>query len=309
MRIAIFGAGAVGGYFGGRLAEAGVEVAFVARGRHLAAMRAGGLRVDSLLGDLALPEVTATADPSQLGIADVVLVCVKAWQVPVVAPALLPLVGEHTFVVPLQNGVEAAGQLEKILGRGRVVGGLCGLVSYLEGPGHVRHVGATPFIRFGELDRSRSARVDRLCEVFAGAKGLEVEVPADIHVAIWQKFLLIAAWSGVGAVTRASIGVIRSLPETREMLEQAMQEVFDLAHARGIALPETTIKMAFGFFDDLPAASTASMQRDVLAGRPSELESQNGAVVRLGAEVGVATPLNHFLYASLLPSERGVRGA
>ena len=113
----------------------------------------------------------------------------------------------------------------------------------------------------------------------------------------------------MGAVTRASIGVIRSLPETREMLEQAMQEVFDLAHARGIALPATTIETAFGFFDDLPAASTASMQRDVLAGRPSELESQNGAVVRLGAEVGVATPLNHFLYASLLPSERGVRGA
>ena len=309
MRIAVFGTGGVGGYFGGRLAEAGAEVAFVARGRHLEAMRAVGLRVDSVLGDFHLPAVTASDDPALLGPVDVVLVCVKAWQVPEAARAVGPLIGEGTFVVPLQNGVEAAGQLEQVLGHERVVGGLCGLVSYVEGPGHIRHAGATPFIRFGELDRSKSDRIERLHRAFARAKGLEVDVPDDIHVAVWQKFLLIAAWSGVGAVTRAPIGVVRDLPETRGLLEQAMREVFDLARARGIVLPSDTIPKTFAFFDGLQAASTASMQRDVQAGRPSELESQNGAVVRLAAEVDFEPHLHRFLYASLSPSEREARNA
>jgi 2-dehydropantoate 2-reductase len=307
MRIAVFGTGAVGGYFGGRLVQAGEDVTFIARGPQLRALQERGLRVESPRGDFFVHPAQATADPAQVGTVDVVLVGVKAWQVPQAAEAMRPLLGPDTFVVPLQNGVEAPAQLTAVLGDEHVLGGLCRIVSFVVEPGHVRHAGLEPYVAFGELDNRPSERAERLRAAFART-GVTVEIPPDIQVAMWGKFLFIAAFSGVGAVTRAPAGVLRSLPETRHLLEQAMHEVLAVAHARGIAVPEESIPNTLALIDGLPPEGTASMQRDVMAGRPSELESQNGAVVRLGQEVGVATPLHAFIYHSLAPLELRARG-
>lgn len=307
MRIVILGSGGVGGYFGGRLAQAGEEVIFVARGDHLRAMRSQGLRVESIKGDFIIHPVQATDDPQIAGEADFVLVCVKAWQVPEVAPLVRPMTGPQTAVVFLGNGVEAPDQLKAALGSEHVLGGLCQISSLVAGPGHIRHVGIEPHVVFGELDGRSSQRVERLKQAFERA-GVSVAVPADILSAMWDKFLFIASISGVGAVARAPAGVLRRLPETRRLLEQAMQEILTLAHACQIALPEEAVTKRMAFVDGLPAAVVASMQRDIMEGRPSELNSQNGAVVRMGLETGTPTPTHTFLYHSLLPQELRARG-
>lgn len=308
MRVAIFGTGGVGGYFGGRLAEAGEDVIFIARGEHLQKMQRNGLRVDSVAGDFLIDPVQATDDPAQAGQVDVILVGVKAWQVPAAAVAMQPLVGPDTFVVPLQNGVEAPGQLAAVLGKERVLGGFCRVMSFIEAPGHIRHAGIDPYIAFGELDNRTSDRAQRLQHAFSQTKGVTAEIPADIHAAMWRKFLFIASISGVGAVTRAPADVMRTVPETRRLLEQAMEEVVALAQARDVALTDADVSQSMATVDNIPAGGTASMQRDILEGRPSELESQNGAVVRLAQEAGVAVPLHTFLYGALLPLEQRARG-
>ncbi len=308
MRLAIMGCGGVGGYFGARLAEAGHDVTFVARGEHLAAMKHEGLRVSSIEGDVHLTEVKATDDPARVGAVDVVLVAVKAWQVADAARAIRPMIGPDTFVVPLENGVEAADILAARLGLAHVLDGLCGILAWREAPGHIRHAGVSPFVRFGERDNRRSKRALRLKAAFDQARGLTAEIPDDIHAAVWSKFLFICAMSGIGSVTRAPIGITRTLPETRALIEQMLAEIAAVARARGVALLEDATIRALRFIDALPAESTASMQRDIMAGLPSELESQNGAVVRLGLEAGVATPVNAMIHAALLPQERQARG-
>ncbi len=308
MRIAIFGTGGVGGYFGGRLAQAGEDVVFIARGDHLQAMLTHGLRVDSINGDFVLESVQATDDPAQVGMVDVVLLGVKAWQVPDAAEAIRPMVGSETVVLPLQNGVEAPSQLTAVLGDEHVLSGLCGLMTFIEGPGHIRHAGADPFIRFGELDNCSSERVERLRQAFDRASGVTVAIPPDIQVALWEKFLFVTPWSGVGAVTRSPVGIFRGQPGTRKMFEQTMSEIYNVGRAHNIALPKDIIEKTMDFVDSLPPAGTASMQRDIRSGRPSELEAQNGAVVRMGKQVGVETPINTFMYNSLLPMEMRARG-
>lgn len=307
MKIAVFGTGAVGGYFGGRLAQSGEEVTFIARGNHLQAMKDNGLKIDSINGDFIIQPVHATANPEEIGIVDMVLVGVKAWQVSDAAVAIKSMVGQQTFVLPLQNGVEAPSRLAAVLGQEHVLGGLCGLISYISEPGHICHTGADPFIRFGELDNRPSNRVDWLRKTFERTSGITVNVPSDIHVAMWQKFVLIAAWSGMGAITRAPVGIFRSQPGTRQMLERTIFEIYDVARARGIDLPEDVLVKTVEFLDALPTEGTASMQRDIMNGKPSELEMQNGAVVRLGKDVGVETPVNNFIYNSLLPMEMRAR--
>ena len=219
-----------------------------------------------------------------------------------------PLVGERTLVVPLQNGIEAPEQLAAVFGAGRVLGGLCRILVYLEGPGHIRHAGVAPYIAFGELGGSGSARVEALRQAFVGARGVTVEVVPDIRAAMWSKFVFIAALGGVGALTRAPIGVIRSQPESRRLLEQALEEIYAVAVGNRIALPADTVEKTLAFIDNLPADGTASMQRDIIQGRPSELEAQVGAVVRLGERRGIAVPLHRLIYAALLPLERRARG-
>lgn len=308
MRIAVFGAGAVGGYFGARLAVAGADVTFIARGQTLAALRARGLRVESGEGDVQLPEIVASDTPNAVGPVDLVIVATKAWQVPEAAKAMRPMVGAATTVLPLQNGVEAAPQLAAVLGPERVVGGLCRIISAVVEPGHVRHFGASPSVVFGELDKRRTERVESLERLFAGARGVYPEIADDIHVALWRKFLFISAVSGLGAVTRATFGMVRSAPETRALLQDLLAEAHTVAQAHGVALDDGTIPATMAFIDSLPADGTPSMQRDIAAGRPSELEYQTGAVVRLGREKGVATPVSRFIYHCLLPLERRARG-
>jgi 2-dehydropantoate 2-reductase len=307
MKIAIFGTGAVGGYFGGRLAQGGEEVVFIARGKHLQALQANGLRVDSINGDFTVQPVQATDNPAEVGIVDVVIVGVKAWQVPEAAEAMRPMVGPQTFVLPLQNGVDAPSQLAAVLGAEHVLGGLCGLMCFVVGPGHIQHAGIDPFVNFGELDNRASDRTERLRQAFAQAN-VNAKISPDIHVAMWRKFLFIVSVSGMGSITRSPMGVFRKLPETRKMLEQVLQEVFQVARARNVNLPDDAMSAALAFIDGLPDSGTASMQRDIMEGRPSELEAQNGAVVRMGQEVGVDTPLNAIIYHSLLPMELCARG-
>ncbi len=308
MRIAIFGTGGVGGYFGGRLAQSGADVTFIARGKHLKAMREHGLKIDSAKGNFIVHSIQATDDPGEIDPVDVILVSVKAWQVPEAAQTMRPMVGPETVVVPLLNGVDAPMQLSEILGPEHVIGGLCGIISFVAGPGHIHHAGADPFINFGELDNSHSKRVESLRRAFDRTEGISVKVPPDIQVAMWRKFLLVAPWSGIGAITRSPLGTFLGLLKTRQMLQKVMQEVSSVAQARGIVLPKDVVDETLVFLDSLPPNGTASMQRDIMEGRPSELEAQNGAVVRLGQEVGIATPLNTFIYHSLLPMELKATG-
>jgi len=307
MRIGVFGAGGVGGYFGGRLAQAGEEVIFIARGEHLKALQANGLRVDSIKGDFLVNPVRATSDPLWVGALDTVLLAVKAWQVPEAAQAILPLIGEEAGVVFLGNGVDAIAQLSAVLGARHVLGGRCNLSAFIAGPGHIRHVGIEPLVSFNELDGRSSARVERLRQAFERANVI-VTIPDDILAAIWEKFVFIAAVSGLGAITRAPFGVFRSLPETREMLKQAIEETVRVARARKINLTEDTAAKIMANIDQMGPDIMASMARDILAGRPSELGAQNGALVRMGLELGIPTPLHSFIYASLLPLELKARG-
>jgi len=308
MRIAVVGVGGVGGYFGARLAQGGAEVVFVARGPHLQAMLADGLRIESPQGDYLLSPVDASDTTSGVGEVDAVLVAVKAWQLPATIEVIRPLLGPETVVVPLLNGVEAQGMLGEALGAERVLVGLCGIMAYIEKPGCIRHAGIDPWVRFGEIDNSVSDRVVRLREVCERSPGMDVIVPADIQVALWRKFLFIAPTSGVGAVTRATFSAMRETPETRELIEWAMREVVDVGRAQGVALDEESLRQTLDAMDTLPADGTTSMQRDIASGKPSELEAQTGAIVRLGAQYGVPTPVNDVLYRSLLPLERRARG-
>ena len=307
MRIAIFGAGSVGGYFGGRLSQAGEDVVFIARGEHLNAMLTHGLRVDSINGDFKVQPIQATNDPSKIGKVDMVLVGVKAWQVPEVAEAMRSMIGPETFVLPLQNGLEAPAQLSEVLGEQCVLGGLCGLFCYVAGPGHIVHAGTDPFVKFGELHNLRSQRVEQLLDTFIRT-GVNAEIPPNIHVAMWMKFLLVTVWSGMGAITRSPVGIWRSLPETRRMAEMSLQEIISVAAARHISLPEKALQTTMNMYDGLVPQSTASLQRDVMEGRPSELEAQIGTVVRFGLEADVTTPLFTFIYHSLLPMELRAQG-
>lgn len=308
MKLAVVGSGGVGAYFGGRLAEAGHDVTFVARGAHLDAMRAEGLRVLSIDGDFTIQPAKAVARPSDLEPVDYVLLGVKTWQVRDIAPELAPILRPGGAVVTLQNGVEAPEEVASACGPERVIAGVCRVLSYIEAPGVIRHASVKPRIDFGELLGGSSARVQALHDALAACKGVVVGLPQDIRVALWDKLLFIAPFSAVGAATRKPAGVWRDVPETRALLEAAMREVVDVARALGVGLPDGAVARTMGYVDKLAADATASMQRDLLDGKSSELEAQTGAIVRLAAKAGVPVPANAFLYAALLPGERQARG-
>lgn len=310
MRIAIVGAGGVGGLLGALLARSGAEVVVVARGGQLDAVRRNGLRVTSPMGEFSVRVAAAAADPAALPPADAVLVAVKAWQVPEVAAALAPLVARGGVVVPLQNGVEAADQLARALGPEPVAGGVIKVLAWLDGPGAVKHVGAPPVVIAGELGRRASSPSPRL-EALAAAlsqAGVEARVSGEVEREIWEKFLLVEPWGAIASATRAPVGVLRSMPEVRALHEAAMAEVAALARARGVALPPDAVEKTGSFLDMVPAEGTVSLQRDLGAGRPSELEDQVGAVRRLGKLAGVATPVHDVLHAVLEPQEAAARG-
>ena len=307
MRIAVIGAGGVGGYFGGKLAQAGVDVTFIARGATLEALRTNGLRVDSIGGDFTVSRLHVTDDAAAVGPVDAVLVAVKTWQIPEAAKQIAPLLHAHTLVVPLENGMEAPEQLADVVGREHVLGGLCGIVAFIATPGHIKHVGVDPFVMFGELDGGRSERVERL-QQFLGAHGVTALVADDIHHSMWTKFLFITPLSAIGAATRVPVGVWRAMPETRELAVRMLRELIAVAAARGVELGEKAIAETLARYDGLPAPSTSSLQRDLMEGKPSELEAQLGAAVRFGRESGVPTPIHETIYTTMLPLERKARG-
>jgi 2-dehydropantoate 2-reductase len=304
---AIVGVGGVGGYFAAILARAGYPVSVVARGPHLEAIRRDGLRILSPKGDFTTKVKNASDKPEELGPVDAVILAVKAWQVTEAASTMRPLLTPITRVLPLENGVEATAQLQQVLGPKHSLMGLCRIIASVESPGCIRHGGLDPTIALGEPDGSAlSENALALAEALKVA-GVTVQTPPDFHAALWEKLLFIAALSGTGAVARSAIGEMRSCPPTRELLRQLMEEVAAVARSHGIRLSEDVVKQTLAFVDASPADGTASMQRDMAAGRPSELEAIIGAVVRFGDQAGVPTPAMDYVYASLLPQENRAR--
>jgi 2-dehydropantoate 2-reductase len=312
MRIAIYGVGGVGGYYGGRLAEAGHDVVFIARGEHLTAMQRDGLRVFSPVGDFVIKPVTATNNPGQAGVVDVVIVAVKAWHLAAAAEAIKPMVGKDSLVLPLQNGVDATSVLASVLGDDHVLGGSCGISAYIEGPGCIRHVAVAPYIQFGPVGRTSPtqvrSRIEDLRHAFAKAKGVAAEIPEDMLAALWQKFLGVAPTGAIGAITRAPMGVTRADASTRHLVESAKREIWYVGRAMGVKWAPDAISRVTAVHDAVPFGTTASMQRDIMAGRPSELDAQIGVIVRLGESLGVPTPVNKFILDCLMPQERRARG-
>jgi 2-dehydropantoate 2-reductase len=300
MRIAVMGAGGVGGYFGARLAVAGHEVAFVARGRHLAAMRERGLTVGSALGDIALSQPAVTDNPATLGPVDVVLFAVKLWDTEAAAEALRPLVATGGVVVPFQNGVGSIERVGAVVGAERVMGGVAQIAATIAEPGAIRHTGTMARLRFGPVLPAQRPAAEALLGACKGA-GIDAELVADIRRALWEKFVFLAAFSGLTSVARQPIGVLRADPELRGTLEAAMREAWAAGRAQGIALADDFIAQQLKFTDGLPAEMKSSMLNDLVAGNRLEAPWLCGAVARMAAEQGIPAPVNATLYAALKP--------
>ncbi len=298
MKIAIIGAGGVGGYFGARLAAAGEDVTFIARGAHLEAMRRNGLRLLSALGDLTLEQVKAESDPSRVGAVDVVLVAVKLWNTEDAMQIARPLLGPATAVVSFQNGVEAIDIATRHFGKPHVMGGVAHIAAVIDSPGVIRNSGTLARLTFGELDGVASPRGTALLEACRRA-GIDASLSDHIERAIWEKFVFIAGLSGMTSLTRMPTGPVRSDPVTREMLRDVMAEVAAVARARGIDLAPDIVDAQMQFIDTLPPGMVASMLGDLTRGKRLEVEWLSGAVVRLGMEAKVPTPLNRAIYAAL----------
>ncbi|MEW5708234.1 MAG: 2-dehydropantoate 2-reductase [Pseudomonadota bacterium] len=298
MKIAIVGAGGVGGYFGARLAAAGEDVTFIARSAHLEAMQKAGLIVRSALGDLHLKPVRATNDPAAVGPVDLAIIAVKLWSTEEAVESAKPLLGPHTGVVSFQNGVDAVDILIRRLGRTHAMGGVAHIAALIEAPGVIRHNGTLARLTFGELDGTASPRSKAFLEACTRA-GIEAHLSGDIQRAIWEKFVFLVGLSGMTSLTRMPIGPIREDPVTRELLRDVMNEVVAVARVKGIDLPPDTVDQQMRFTDGLPPDMVSSMLGDLRRGNRLEVPWLSGAVVRLGREAGVPTPLNRAIYAAL----------
>lgn len=306
MRVAFYGAGGVGGYYAAVLARAGCEVAVVARGDHLSAIRANGLRVQTPDDAFQVRPWAASDDPAEVGPADIVVVAVKSFQLEEEAARLGPLLGPDTLVVPLLNGVDAHEVLSPVVGRERAGKGLTRIMSKVSAPGAIHHMGVEPYVAAAEWDGAASPRVQAFVAALSKA-GVEAEVPPDIDAALWLKFLFVSSLGSVCAACRAPFGPVLAVPESRALLRRAMEEVAALAAARGVVLPGDVVDRAMTMAASFPADGTSSLQRDIAAGLPSELDAWPGAVARLGAESGVPTPVNSFVWSVLLPGEVDAR--
>ncbi len=300
MRIAIMGTGGVGGYYGGLLSQQGQEVIFIARGAHLQALRAKGLYVKSVHGDFLVSPARATDDPAEVGPVDLVLFTTKTYHTDVAAQAMQPLVGQKTVVVPLQNGIDAAERLGAYVGREHLVGGVTWLSAAIEAPGVIGQYSQFRRVVLGEFDGKMTARLQTIAETLQ-ATGIAVELSADILQVLWTKFVFISSASALGSLTRATLGEYRQVPETREVLTEALKEVAAVAQARGVTLAGDLVAKTLEFIDNAAPDMKTSMQRDVETGRPSELESMIGVVPRLGRQAGVSTPVMRLAYAVLKP--------
>jgi 2-dehydropantoate 2-reductase len=306
MRIAIVGAGGVGGYFGARLAAAGADVAFLARGAHLEAMRARGLRVTSPKGDLHLPRVTAESDPAAIGPADIVFFAVKLYDTESALAMLPPLVGAKTIVIGFQNGVETIGSLTRAVGAAHTAGGVSYVSAVIAEPGVIKHT-AMDHLIFGMPDGSPSPQLEALLAACKPA-GFQSTLSPDITVEIWTKFVRLSVFSGMTAVTRGPIGPIVNDPDLLERLKAAVRETLAVAHAKGIAVVKTMDDDVATAYKALPPQAKASMLEDLERGRRIELPWLSGAVVRIGREAGVPTPIHSFIATVLKPYVNGAAG-
>lgn len=303
MRIAVMGTGGVGGYFGARLAAAGNDVRFVARGAHLGAMRRDGLRVESAVGDVRVLPVTASDRPEELvsgelGPVDAVLFAVKLWDTEAAAEACRPLLGPETAVITTQNGIDSVERLAAVLGPERIVGGSVHIAAVIAEPGVIRHTGTLARITIGELDGHESARVQRFAET-ARAAGIETVVSPDIRRTIWEKFVLLSSFSGVTTLLRRPAGPIREDADTRAFLRDAIAESVAVARAEGVDLPPDQVERTLSFIDGFPAEMKSSMLGDLERGARLELPWLSGAVVRLAARHGIVAPVHRAIAAAL----------
>ena len=308
MKILIFGIGGVGGYFGGKLAQAGFNVTMIARGKHLEEIKENGLEVESINGDFTVRPYLATDNLAEVPTPDLVILGVKSWQIQEVANKLKPMISAETMILPLQNGANNVEKLLEILPKRNVLAGLCHIVSFVERPGKIKHVSFEPRITFGEIDNSNSERIQRLKTVFEKA-GITNFNPENIQVEIWKKFLFITTISGLGGLTRVSIDKIRESEYLYDLLLKTAQEIKLVANAKGIPLAEEHLEKAFEIIQNQPLGTTASTQRDIMAGRPSELENFNGCIVKEAEKLGIATPVNKMIYECLLPMEKDARNS
>lgn len=298
MKIAIIGAGGVGGYFGARLAAAGEDVTFIARGAHLEAMRRDGLQVLSELGNLNLKPAKAESDPARVGQVDIVLFAVKLWSTEEAAIGAKPLMGPDTGIISFQNGVDAVDVLTRVLGEQHVMGGVAHIAALIEKPGVIRHNGQMARLTFGELDGSKSPRAQKLHAACQRAK-IESYLVDDIQRVIWEKFVFLVGLSGMTSLTRMPIGPIREDRVTRELLREVMGEVVAVARAKGVHLPADVVDRQMKFADGVPADMVSSMLGDLKRGNRLEVEWLSGAVARLGLEAQMPTPINRTIYAAL----------
>jgi 2-dehydropantoate 2-reductase len=300
MRIAVMGTGGVGGYFGARLAAAGHDVAFIARGAHLAALRESGLAIRSALGELHLPRPTVTDDPATLPAADIVFFTVKLWDTEAAAAQIAPLVAKGGVVIPFQNGVESIERIGAVLGAERVMGGVAYIAATIAEPGVIAHTGTMARLRFGPVLAAQQAKAEQLFDACRGA-GIDAELVADVRLALWTKFVFLDALSGCTAVARQPAGVLRADPDIRAVFAATMDEAWRVGRARGVALPDDFVAKQMAFLDGLPAEMRSSMQVDLAAGRKLEAPWLCGAVVRMARECAVEAPVNATLYAMLKP--------
>src|SRR5712691_3469654 len=308
MRIAVIGTGGIGGPYGASLAKAGADVTFVARGAHLAAMQANGLRIEGDRGEITIRPAQATDDIASIDPVDYVLFCVKLWDVESAGGQIRPLVGPHTAVIPLQNGVDAAERLIPILGRDAVMGGTAFVTGSIVAPGVVRQTGAYQQMTFGELDRRPSARGERL-KALCAAAGFEGILSPDIMVPVWQKFALLVPLSGLNALTRRPLGEYRSDPDLAAILEAALRETIAVGLAEGVNLSPDSFERTMAQIHSMPPYHMVSMGNDLLRGNRLELPWFAGKVVELGRRHDIPTPVNSFVYAALKLHANGARSA
>ena len=304
MRIAVIGAGGIGGIYGAALARAGADVTFVARGTHLAAMREQGLRVEGDRGETHIRSVLATDDPASIGVVDYVLSCVKLWDVESIGEQIRPIVGPQTAVVPLQNGIDAAERLIPILGHEAVMSGTAFVTGAIVAPGVIRQTGTYQRMTFGEIDGSASTRGERLRDLCAMA-GFEGVLSPDIRVPIWDKFILLVPLSSLNALTRLPLGKWRDDPDLLALYEASLRETVAVGLAEGVRLPPDTVGQTLAMMRSMPAYHTTSMGNDLLRGNRLELPWFAGKVVELGRSHGIPTPANTFIYTALKPYVNG----
>ncbi len=308
MKILIYGTGAVGGYFGARLAEAGNDVTFIARGKHLEAIKKNGFQIKSIDGDFTVNSCNATDTVSTLNPDfDLIILGVKSWQMLDAAKAIKPILNVSTLILPLQNGVNNVSKLLSVIDKNHIIAGFCKIYAKIDGYGIINHFFYPPEINFGEINNEKTARILTLKSEFEKAK-FKTVIPEDIIADIWKKFMFICAVSGLGALTRVSIGAMVKNEETQNLLQKTVEEIYAIAIAKGVNLPIGMDKMLMGFIVNQPYNSTASTQRDIMEGRPSELENFNGYIVKQGIKHGIETPVNKFVYNCLLPQEQIARG-